>query len=234
MSEESKTKSKTSSRSYVDAARKNKKGEGETDESQPVEQQVVETTEATSAETVDNVKPQRRTRKTKTESSDTQTSERNDNEEHHQYDNRRPRNYDRQDNQPYHTDDALDQMSREELVETVKKQDRIISAMKRRNGQTSNRYYNNGPRNNDGYYRQDRQDRQPRNYDRQDTNDNQEYRPRGYYRQDRQDRQDSRDRNTRPSGRPGYDSEYTPERFRERFPNRHMLNNDRQDQAEEN
>ena len=93
-------------------------------------------------------------------------------------------------------------MSREELVETVKKQDRIISALQRRRNYNQNRYGGNtGPR-----YRYD---------NRQESDGNYERRPRNDY--DRRPRNDYE----HPRTTPNRDEEYTPERFRERFPNRH-------------
>ena len=202
MSEEAATTKKT--RSYVDAARKNKGGE---------EEQSVGESPIGDVPVDVETRPQRRGRKPKSETGDMQTSAV---EEPVQEDNR-PQRYerqdrynrqDRQDQQPYHTDDDLEQMSREEMIETIKKQDRIINALQRRRQQPPNRYYNNsgGPRN---------------NYRRRDNeygDDNRQSHPQRY---------DNRRSNNGP--RPGGDSHYTPERFRERFPNRH----DRQEQQDE-
>lgn len=276
MSEEAKTETKatkkSTSRSYADAARKNKKGDQQ-DQTEAAEQSVTETPVSEPAVATESTesKPQttqRRGRKVKAESNDRQDSPatndrqdapvneapqggdmgRQDRDDRPRYDNRnndrddrRPRydnrnndrNNDRQPDQPYHTDEDLEQMSREELVETVKKQDRIISAMQRRRAQNQMRYNNNGPRNGGRYDPRDRQ----RGYDRNErfdhNDDRQDRRPR-YDRQDPRERnnverQDRRPANTRPGNR-GDDAEYTPDRFRERFPNRHSLNNDRDQQ----
>ena len=97
-------------------------------------------------------------------------------------------------------------MSREELVETVKKQDRIISALQRRRNYNQNRYGGNtGPR-----YRYD---------NRQDNDGDDQRRPRNDYDRRPRNDYDRRDQPERPRG--NRDEEYTPERFRERFPNRH-------------
>lgn len=273
---EAKTKSKKATRSYADAARKNKT---DTDDV-PVE--IVETTTETTVE-ASETKPQRRGRKQKDATEKTEvvadptvtetpveTQEtpqvepvqerrqdsrpRYDNNSRPQYDNNRrpqfnrndrPRNFqqdrqDRQPDQPYHTDEDLAQMSREELIETVKKQDRIISALQRRRQQFQNqgRY----PNQNRGY-QQNRYNRDDDNGERQfrgndnrrpeyNNNQTEDDSVRATYntgrpRFDNQspDRRRPNNNNVRP-GRPQRDEEYSADRFRERFPNRHASQTD--------